>query len=72
MNLGANFMSKMSKLLGEVGRVDRRIFVLTCFLSILGYRVDPFWTYVQNFVISLLDPLQRPGNGFLPWLLCVR
>ena len=32
MNLGANFISKMSKLFGEVGRVDRKMFVQT-FLS---------------------------------------
>ena len=31
MNLVANFISEMSKLFGEVGRVDRRIFVQTYF-----------------------------------------
>ena len=31
MNLGANFISKMSKLFGKVGRVDRSIFVQTNF-----------------------------------------
>ena len=29
MNLGANFISKMSKLFGEVGRVDNKSFFVT-------------------------------------------
>ena len=38
MNLVANFISKMSKLFGEVGRVDRRIFVQTYFCPYQGTR----------------------------------
>ena len=60
MNLGANFISKMSKLFGKVGRVQEHI-CPKLFLSILGFfigRVDPLWTYVQNIVVFfLLDPL---------------
>ena len=52
MNLGENFIFKMSKLFGQVGRVDRRVFVHP-----RVSKVDPFWTYVQNFVVFLLNPL---------------
>ena len=34
MNFGANFISKMFKLFGEVGRVDRRVFVQTYFVTL--------------------------------------
>ena len=38
MNLVANFICEMSKLFGEVGRVDRRIFVQNDFYPYLGSR----------------------------------
>ena len=46
-----NFNLKMSKLLGQVGRVDNKSTCPILFLSILRYqvgRVHPIWTYVQN------------------------
>ena len=52
----------MSKLFGQVGRVDNKSTCPNLFLSILGYqvgRVHPIWTYVQNFVVFFLNPFLR-------------
>ena len=62
INLEANFISKMSKLLGE-GR--QKNICQNLFLSILGYqvgRVDPCWTYVEYFVVFVGDSL--PSSYF--------
>ena len=43
----------MSKLFGQVGRVENRSTCPNFFLSILGFQVgrDSVWTYVQTFVV---------------------
>ena len=53
-SLRANFWSKMSKLIGQVGRVGRKIYVQTKFCPYQGVqvgRVGPLWTYVQTFAV---------------------
>ena len=52
----------MSKLFGQVGRVDNRSTCPNLFLSILGYqvgRVHPIWTYVQNFVVFFFESVPQ-------------
>ena len=46
MNLGANFISKMSKLFGEVGRVYRRIFVQTYFCPYICPKFRSFFFFI--------------------------
>ena len=67
MNLVANFISEMSKLFGEVGRVDRRIFVQTYFCPYQGSRQvgqTPFGHMSKISQFFLLDPLLTEYDRF--------
>ena len=77
MNLGANFISKLSKLFGEVGRVDRRVFVKTNFCSSFflwnpllfdtHHQIGSYWVNQCVLALSLFRIQDTGYNVYCVW-----
>ena len=61
LNLGANFISKMSKVFKEVGRVDKCI---KCNPFIIDNPIHSLENLLRNKFVTMTGGRQSPGKSF--------